>query len=363
MQTKGFPKTVTPQTQQDVEPIIKEAMKKTKVLKETDLAHYIPSGDTHLSQKSFIETKESDKNSFIKLLKTHILDKNPEKIPSSTPPFSSSALSQPSNVLEIILKKAMQKVNVHEETKLCHYILYKDRRLHHHTFNQLKKNDPAKLSNLITNYILSKNPKQLMRKNKRQIPQGEISLDQTIAKAMKRRNLKLKKEKDLCLYLPNGGSRMHPLAFRSMKEKNPDYLKDLIEQYVLQPKKPKILEWKKRVKSLENGQPNEIENTKLQESPQIAQILEAIQESSQLTKQLLEALQNSNHTPSLNTPIHEEFLEPFNNLPRENSPVSRFERYFKNIQNQLISQIRQRKVDYDLWNKFAELVENVYDSF
>lgn len=347
---------------EEVGPLIKAAIEKTKVLKETDLAYYIPHGDTHISHENFIRIKESDKNSFSELIKEHILNTTPKKISSpetQIPPLSPRTLDN----LETIIEKAMKKIDVKQEAKLCQYIPYYDGRLHHFTFNQLRKNDPEKLSDLITSHILLKKPKKLVRKNKKRSAQGKNPLDKTIAIAMKRRSLKLKKEEDLCLYLPHGNSRLHPLGFRSMKEKNPESLKELIEQYVLAPRKPKVLEWKRKAQTLENEQLNEVENTEPQKKNQLDQIIEALQESTHLTKQFIDNFQNPQFLLKQNPSNQDQTLAPFNNSIRTNDLDSRFERYFKSIQNQLISQIRQKKVDHELWNKFSELVENVYESF
>ena len=215
----------------------------------------------------------------------------------------------------------------------------------------------------LSSFILTKDPKKVIRKNRRLTHQSLSPLEQTIAEAMKRRSLKLKNEEDLCLYLPYNDSRMRSTRFQSMKNENPEQLRELIEQYVLKPKKPRIQERKRKANDLNNKQQSEVENIEPQKISQFDQLLEAIQESTQSTKQLLESLQNSQPIRSTISPSGDEHFAPFNKPLTESRLESKFERYFRSVQNQLISQIRQRRVDHELWNKFSELVENVLDSF
>lgn len=377
MHTEELPETTTPKELEEVESIIKAAMEKTKVLKEKDLAYYIPHGDTHLSFENFIKIKRSDKNSFSNLIKTHILQKTPIKIASSELP-STLTSSSPPNVLDILIRKAMQKLDAEKETEIGQYIPYENGRLHHHTFNKLKKNDPAKLSNLITSFILTKDPKKVIRKNRRLTHQSLSPLEQTIAEAMKRRSLKLKNEEDLCLYLPYIDSRMRSTRFQSMKNENPEQLRELIEHYVLKPKKPRIQERKRKANDLNNKQQSEVENIEPQKISQFDQLLEAIQESAHQTislseqsssaSQKEEAFQINNKLEELvnkmtqSIDLMTQILKTLLNLTLSNGKhvsipsVQHNERVFQVIQNQLIKQIKHRKVDTDLWDTYLDLI-------
>jgi len=340
-------------------------MKKTGVLKETDLTSYLPHGNEPLSLDLFFRFKSTNNQELAELIKENILDQEPKQLS----PNKTKKTTLPPNIstnLEQTLERAMEKVKAKKESDVCLYVPYGDGRLHHFTFQKLKKTEPIKLLNILDEHILSIKPKKYERKYKAKkapsLVKDENSLEAVIDQALKRKSLKLKKETDICRYLPHGNVYMHPLAFRSLKTKDPEKLKEMVKEYVLIPKKPKILIWHRTKKPLHQD-PQLQEESSLQNNPQTTrgektdQLLETM-------SQLLQALQNPKdpHTEDTRQDSHKSGQALIDEVERDNRKVfseSVQDRYLRTIQNQLIKRIREKQVDYELWDAFVELAEHV----
>ncbi len=351
--------------------IIKQAMNKVDVSKEEDLSLFIPDGDNHLSKENFLRFKEIDKPKLSDLIKENILDRQPQKFPyheAKKPVSSSIQISE----LEQTIERAMQKTKVKKDTDLCIYIPHKDKRLHHFTFRKLKEDSPKELIGMIDEHVLSIEPKKYVRKNKTKnsspSEEDKNSLEATIAKALKRERLNFKDEEDISRYLPNGDSHFHPLGFRSLKKKDPEMLKELIQAHVLDPVNPKAIKWQKRGNKPSQNQ-NPMEEATHQEKTHIGQeskndqLLNKISESVELMSQLLQAFQSQNHHNSVENTrlLNKEGLPTVIDDERSSTALrneSLSARYLGTTQKQLIKQIRRKEIDYTLYDTFVELVES-----
>lgn len=344
----------------DLDSIIKEAMTKTKVLKEIDLAHYIPHGEVHLAHEFFINLKRIDKETLAALIKENILDRDPKKFPSQEIK-KSTEIEGISDNLERTIEKAMDKVNAQKETDICSYISYYNGKLHPFTYENLKRNNPKKLLAMITKHVLSKEPKIQDKKPVSSQQDDQNSLESIITKALKKKGLKLKKEEDVCRYIPKGKGYLHPLAFRSLKRKNPEMLKEMIQQYVLDPGKPKAISWKRKGDFSSQNQLGKHAESKETEPSKIDQLLQKTSESIEILNQLIEHLKNQTsskiapNAQELSKLTESTYIAP-NTYP-QNLPEPIRDRYLRTIQNQLIKQIRQKQADHELWGLFVELVE------
>jgi len=245
---------------EELENVIKQALKKTGVQKEMDLCAYLPYGNSRLSPSTYLRLKDTNKQSLHDLIKDHILSVDPHVIASEENP-SSDQLPYIGQSLEECVKEAMATLNVQNESSICKYIPYGEGYIHHFTYMKMKSSNPVQIRNLIKDHILDRNPKRIppkprKRRHKFQTNNGftfheeaseceEEDLSTVIFQAMSRQDLAIEKEEDLCRYLPRGDSFLHPLAYRSLKRNNPRKLAHLIKEYVIKPVEPQILKWKK----------------------------------------------------------------------------------------------------------------------
>lgn len=325
--------------------IINDAMHKIGVLKEADLCLYIPYGNEVLSPSKFLSLKETKKEELAFLIRQHILEKDPVRALSSQTAMA-GAFRENKNKLEIAIKAAMNKVKTLKEIDLCRYIPYKNARIHHYTFWRLKKENPYELWNMIQHHILLKNPQKYVRKYMKN-PQDQIdenSLEGVIAKALKRRKLKLKREENISKYLIYKGSRLHPKIFQKLKENDPKLLKELIQTYVLEPRHPKIVKRQLSKNSEDDDFSNLTENSsQIFQPSKIDQILEKTSQSFDVMCRLLQTLQNQ-----------VELSPKDSHLSSEQSQQNR---YLRTVQNQLIEQIRKKQVNFELWDMYVDLVQ------
>ena len=64
------------------------------------------------------------------------------------------------------------------------------------------------------------------------------SLEEVISRAMSRINVK--KETDLCQYLPGKSGRLHYFAFNKLKKHQPEILLNMVKEHILEKSSPKI---------------------------------------------------------------------------------------------------------------------------
>jgi hypothetical protein len=89
-------------------------------------------------------------------------------------------------------------------------------------------------------------------------------IEEVITKAIKRLNVK--KENELCKYLPmkSGGGYMHHFTFRKMKIKQPQELASIIEKFVIQSDRPLVIAPKQRAPRGSRKRPAHMNFTRLQ---------------------------------------------------------------------------------------------------
>lgn len=341
--------------------VVRMAMRKTDVSLETDLSEFIPYGNGSLPRVDFMKLKDSNKPKLTGMIRENIIEKSPRRLPPASPNLSKAA-SLIQNNLKNTVERAMQKVAAEKESDLCSYISYNGKRLHHYTYNKMKRDEPNTVVKLIKDHILDRAPVKLMKKYQPRVPkespqseqapaeQLSPSLERVIDKAMRRRSLKIKKEEDICRFLPNGNRFLHPLAYRKLKAYDPDHLRDMIETHVLIPKSPKRIEWspegsshsKDQKKASLTVEANPVE-TQDDQSGKIDQLMEVM---SRILKKL------DGDLPAKKSSSSE---EPF--AESQSQTRHQHDRYLRTIQNQLVKRIRNKEVDYELWDSYVDLVD------
>lgn len=368
---------------EDLETIIKKSIETTGVLKETDLAKYIPHGDGSLPKQLFMHFKARNKNMLAVLIKENILDKEP-RIYSSENHSSSITSTYSQTDLEEVIEKAMKKLNIEKESEICPYLPDGNKRLHHFTYEKKKKTNPAEIAKLIQTNILDKAPQRLDRTYRpRKSTSSEITkaeglaseetsdtLQQVIDQAMKRRKLGIEKESDLCWYIPaEEGGYLYYSTFRSLKQKDPQKLEELIRDHIISPKKPKKFPPNPRKSTLTPLSSQQttplIEQNSLpspkEETQDIDTQLPKIEPLQQLLSELLQEIRSnkvsymhSSNPQNAYNSLTDEI--PTNMKARISDSLTG--RYFRTIQNQLIKKIRQKEVDFELWDAFVDFIEH-----
>ena len=249
----------------------------------------------------------------------------------------------PTNI-EDSISKAMEKVGVGNPNQLCKFIPFKGGHLHHFTMEKLKKTNRDRLEEMLKTHILNKeSPKVFPEKNRKpykrkyRTPQEKKSLDRNslegcIALAMQRKSLKLNKENDLCRYLPTEeGKRLHYLAFKKMREREPDKLKAMIEKYLLDPKRTQLIQSARVQKKLSPSK----------ETPINPSLTEKLLYS---FDQLIYTLRNEK------TPYPD----------KKENPMNLLQRSLKAVQSQLIQSIQNKGIDPELWETYVLMVKEMY---
>lgn len=258
-----------------------------------------------------------------------------------------STVSQKENSrlsIEDYISKAMKKVGVTAPNQLCKFIPYEGGHLHHFTMDKLKKKSQDRLEEMLKTHILNKDsPKTFSPKTRKPYKKNisaqqdkksmdHHSLEGCIALAMRRKSLKLKKETDLCRYLPTqDGKRLHFRAFKKIKKENPETLKSLIEKYLLDPKKPQLVPSGRM-----QYDPNHPEQKPLN-NPSTVNLLSYLE-------QLVHILKNEK------IPLSE----------KQELPMNLLQRSLKIVQNQLIQLIQNKGIDPELWETYVLLVKEMY---
>ena len=149
---------------------------------------------------------------------------------------------------------------------------------------------------------------------------------------MQRKSLKLHKENDLCRYLPTEeGKRLHYLAFKKMRESEPDKLKAMIEKYLLDPKRPQLIQSARVQKELSPSK----------ETPLTPSLTEKLLYS---IDQLIHTLRNER------TPYPD----------KKENPMNLLQRSLKAVQSQLIQSIQNKGIDPELWETYVLMVKEMY---
>lgn len=360
--------------QDNFEATIDQAMQIAGVLKVADLSEYIPYGDGSLSEDIFLRMKEMNRTELAKLIKENILDKAPKKYSSIQPKEHAVNIvnsfkkirAAVTKELNEAIDQAMKKVKTDKELDLCFYIPHEGKRLHHFTYARLRAEQPKILQTLINDHILTKEPQKYVKtykskSGKTSLPLGqeELTLEDTIKSALKRKSLGLQKEEDICRYIPSGKYFLHPMAFRSLKKKDPANLKSLIEEYVLKPKSPVLIEWKRQEPSslLQQDQKDSSiqpqpskQDTSTSDSNKMAQLITMMAKLiGEIQEQKIVKTKEDTQEDQLSAD------ESLLSLSREYDS----NRYLRTIQNQLIKRIRQREVDYELWDIYVDLINEL----
>ena len=345
-----------------------QAMQIAGVLKESDLSEYIPHGDGSLSKDIFSRMKELDRKELADLIRENVIEKEPKKYSPPIPTVQETDFRKMS--LEEVIKLAAKKVGAHKPSGVCFYIPYEGKRLHHGTMETLSKRDPELLKNMIIDHVLSKKP-QKYGKNLESLKADIISppssedrkvLEDALEKAFKRRSLKLKEEKDICRYIPYNGRFMHPQIWKVLKRKEPKKLAELIQEHVLSPNNPKKIKWTRKDSlfhmDLDHDAFNQVETKVIlpssKEEPQEVSKLDAL---CAMIKELLHEVKSQKD--NLRSPYQEEetFLSENSASQKERQKAVFADRYLRTIQNQLIKKIRQKEVDFELWDTFVDFIE------
>jgi len=149
----------------------------------------------------------------------------------------------------------------------------------------------------------------------------------------------------LCWFIPREeGGFLHYSTYRNLKRKNPDKLKELIQTYIISPKVPKRFPPTHRSTIIEEQIQKKVPEDLYQEGSRIEQLLEKTCQSIEMMANILKSL----HEPAFS---------------EEKKPTSISDTYtdqvLRTIQNQLIKQIRQKQVDFELWDTYVNLVSSL----
>ena len=160
----------------DLENIIKMALKKTGAQKEWDLCTFLSSETDSLSPSEYLKLKDTSRDALADMIKERILYADLYKPPQKVQMPSESPYAGPP--LEECIKAAMVKVNVLRETALCKYIPSDEGYIHHFSFLKMKSANPVQLRNLIKQYILDRQPVLIppKKRNRKGISSEGVSL-------------------------------------------------------------------------------------------------------------------------------------------------------------------------------------------
>lgn len=323
----------------ELQHVIKESLEKTGFSKETDLCHYLAQNGKKLTPSDYLEMKERQAEELTNLLKSNIVG-------------SKGALESPISVdsipLEDMIQEAMERTDVERETLLCRYISLDGKPLHHVTYLRLKKQNSKRLKYLIKQNILDKNPEKVkndFEKIRMASPKGTKKLLETISLAMKKLGAEIESEEEICRYLPHKESFMHPMAYRSLKLKNPEKLIKLLNQHVLIPENPRRLAWKTSITDVKRPAKEkgailpEWQPKQTLEGANLDSLTEAIK---QLSAKLDKGEDCCSVQEAIQPPIHEYGRSLHKNV-------------LYTIKNQLIASIQRGEIDHELWGCYASL--------
>ena len=187
---------------------------------------------------------------------------------------------------------------------------------------------------------------------------------------MKRRKLGIKKESDLCWYIPaEEGGYLYYSTFRSLKKKDPQKLEELIQAHIVWPKKPKKFPPNPRKStstSLSSHQTiplseQDSHTAPKEETETINPRLPKTESLQKLLSELLQEIRSNKESYKPSSKSQEVYEQSINETPantKDRISGSLTGRYLKTIQNQLIKKIRQKEVDFELWDAFVDFIED-----
>ena len=144
-----------------------------------------------------------------------------------------SLVDLPSERLDKFIKLSLERVSASKETDLCRYLYKNGRSLSPSAYLEMKDMQKEELASLLQGCILEEKP-QLQA-----LSPEDCSLEEFIEEAMMR--TQVDKETSLCRYIPQGESHLHHVSYLKIKRDEPQRLKYLIKQNILD-KKPEEIE-------------------------------------------------------------------------------------------------------------------------
>lgn len=144
-----------------------------------------------------------------------------------------SLVDLPSERLNKVIKLALERVNASKETDLCRYLYKNGRSLSPSAYLEMKDMQKEELASLLQRYVLEEKPQA------QALSPEDSSLEEFIEEAMMR--TQVDKETSLCRYIPQGESHLHHVSYLKIKRDEPQRLKYLIKQNILD-KKPEEIE-------------------------------------------------------------------------------------------------------------------------
>jgi len=145
-------------------------------------------------------------------------------------------------------------------------------------------------------------------------------VEELIAKAMRR--VSVQKETDLCHFIPGSNGRLHHFAFGKLKKKNPEKLGLLVKEHIIETANPRKIEPTRRSRS----------NSKKGSGVKLNKVQ---------ADQLLTILKNSSSE-----------IEGAGDLIAALTPPQSF----KQVQKSMLTMIREKKADMNLWETYVRLV-------
>ncbi len=237
---------------EELEHVIKKAMKKTGVQKEMDLCPFLYDRVGKFSPAKFLRLKDSNRSVLRDLIREEILETKPY-LGSSTCSKKSDKLPYSGLSLEECIDEAMAKLNLRKETGLCKYIPYDKGYMHHFTFLKMKTDNPVHLRNLIKANVFDKKPikappkprkkreaaqkQEVLRETPSPEENLEEELDWVVFQALRKTGLSMEDEAGLGRYFPEDYSFFHPFTYETLKRHHPRKLIALIKKHILSPKR------------------------------------------------------------------------------------------------------------------------------
>lgn len=310
---------------EDLESIVRDAMRKVTAAKETDLCKYIPYQGGALDPSSYLSIKSANPSLLSDLIHNHILDCKPVSHEIVNNEVTSSTLT-----LDECIKEAMSLINAKKEVGICKYIPDGEGYLHHCTYFRIKKESPQRLLYMIKQNLLDKTPTKYPSKPRKTYQRQEcrsVDLEEIIKACMEKMAHIISKEEDLCRYIPGDNGFLHPVSYRRLKSKDPAALSNLLDKHVLQPETPMLLVWNNAADTGEARSTGKYRNKKTNT---------LIGDKSTVESATLPSAQSKDGQ--------------LNALPHANVMM-------RLVQNQLVANILDHKLDYELLDVYEALIQ------
>lgn len=309
----------------DLESITREAMRKVNAAKETDLCKYIPYQDKALDPSSYLSIKSANSTLLCELIHSHILDCKPISYKTPTNETTASTLT-----LNECISKAMTLIDGKKEADICKYIPDDEGYLHHCAYFRIKRESPQRLLYLIKQNLLDKTPTKYPSKPRKAYQRQRsrsADLVEIIKTCMDKMAHVISKEEDLCRYIPGDNGFLHPVSYRSLKSKDPGTLSKLMDKHILEPEDPTLLVWNNASNAGGARSTGNYRNKKAKDPNN----------------------DRSNIEPST-MPITQKKEGKLSASPHMNIMM-------RLVQNQLVANILERKLDQELFDVYTELIQ------